>query len=92
MSVSLSSEKVRRMQALADDRGVIAIVSADQRTSVRNALALQRGPGSDYVEDESLREAQGVGGEGPDAARQRPADRPGVGPRGGGTNVRRARA
>lgn len=58
MSVGISREKVRRLQALADDRGVIAIVGADQRGSLRRALSAAKGIEPDDVEDESMREVK----------------------------------
>ncbi|MCB9384127.1 MAG: tagatose 1,6-diphosphate aldolase [Bryobacterales bacterium] len=56
MSVPIPSEKIRRLRALADERGVITIVGADQRTSVRDALAAAKGIDPEDVEDEALRE------------------------------------
>jgi tagatose 1,6-diphosphate aldolase len=56
MSVLISREKIRRLEALADARGVIAALAMDQRVSLRNAIAHAKGIERDDVSDEMMRE------------------------------------
>lgn len=58
MSVRLSKEKIQRLEALADDRGLIACVVADQRGSLQRAIAEVKGVAAGDVADESMREAK----------------------------------
>jgi tagatose 1,6-diphosphate aldolase len=56
MSVEISREKIRRLGALADERGVIAAASAGQRGSLQSAIAHAKGIERDDVTDEMMRE------------------------------------
>ena len=56
MSVKLSKEKIQRMNALADSRGVIAAAAMDQRGSLEKAIAAAKGIERSAVTDEMMRE------------------------------------
>ena len=56
MGITLSNEKIQRLQALADDRGVIAGVSAAHRGSLQTALSEARGVDADEIADETMHE------------------------------------
>jgi tagatose 1,6-diphosphate aldolase len=52
----MSKEKIRRLNALADDRGVIAAAAMDQRRSLRETVARAKGVGGEEITDEMMRE------------------------------------
>lgn len=56
MSIRLSKQKIQRLQALADDRGVIAAAGLDQRGSLVRAIAAAKSVETDDVGDETIRE------------------------------------
>jgi tagatose 1,6-diphosphate aldolase len=56
MSARLSEQKIQRLQAVSDSRGVIAAAALDQRRSLRKAVAAAKGVADDEVTDEMLRE------------------------------------
>jgi tagatose 1,6-diphosphate aldolase len=49
-----SDEKVRRLRAIADSRGVIAAVAMDQRRSLRRMIAAQAGVAENAISDAQL--------------------------------------
>jgi tagatose 1,6-diphosphate aldolase len=56
MSIGIPKAKVERMQALADERGVVATVAIDQRTSLLRAIGESKGMPPEHVSDEMMRE------------------------------------
>jgi tagatose 1,6-diphosphate aldolase len=54
MSASFSKEKIQRLQALADERGVIAAIGMDQRGSLLRAIAAGKGVGADELTDATI--------------------------------------
>lgn len=56
MSTKISPQKIRHLQALADERGVIAAAAMDQRGSLQKAIAAGKGIGKDDVTDEMMSE------------------------------------
>jgi tagatose 1,6-diphosphate aldolase len=54
--MKLSEGKIKRMNALADKRGVIAAAAMDQRGSLRKAIASAKGVSQDQVSDEMMQE------------------------------------
>ena len=58
MSARVSREKIDRLQALADERGVISGIGAAHRGSLRRAIVEAKGVGPDDVTDEMMREVK----------------------------------
>ena len=56
MSVKLSSVKVQHLNALSDERGVIAAAAMDQRGSLQGSIAAAQGIQKNEVTDESMSE------------------------------------
>ncbi len=56
MSAKLSPEKIKHMNALANDRGVIAAAAMDQRGSLQKSIAAGKGIDKDAVTDEMMSE------------------------------------
>lgn len=54
--MKLSEGKIKRMNALADKRGVIAAAAMDQRGSLRKSIASAKGVSQDQVSDEMMQE------------------------------------
>jgi len=54
--MKLSEGKIKRMNALADKRGVIAAAAMDQRGSLRKSIASAKGVSQDEVTDEMMQE------------------------------------
>jgi tagatose 1,6-diphosphate aldolase len=54
--MKLSEGKIKRMNALADKRGVIAAAAMDQRGSLRKSIASAKGVSQDAVTDEMMQE------------------------------------
>jgi len=56
MSVKLSSAKVRHLNVLSDERGVIAAAAMDQRGSLQGSIAAAQGIQKNEVTDEAMSE------------------------------------
>lgn len=54
--MKLSEGKTRHLNALADDRGVIAAAAMDQRGSLRKSIAAAKGVSQDQITDEMMEE------------------------------------
>jgi tagatose 1,6-diphosphate aldolase len=54
--MKLSEGKIKRMNALADKRGVIAAAAMDQRGSLRKSIASAKGVSQDQITDEMMQE------------------------------------
>ena len=54
--MKLSPAKIKNMQALSNDRGVIAAAAMDQRGSLLKSIAASKGIGQDAVTDEMMKE------------------------------------
>ena len=64
MSTKISASKIQHMNALADDRGVIAAAAMDQRGSLQKAIAAGKNIDKGDVTDEMMTEFKtAVGGE-----------------------------
>src|SRR5215469_15097248 len=60
MHMTLSEGKLKRMKALANDRGVIAAAAMDQRGSLQKSLASARGVSSKEITPEMMSEFKTV--------------------------------
>ena len=58
--MKLSEGKTRHLNALADDRGVIAAAAMDQRGSLRKSIAAAKGVSQDQVTDQMMEEFKTV--------------------------------
>jgi len=56
MSIKISPEKIKRMNALANERGVIAAAAMDQRGSLQKSIAAGKGIDPSDVTDEMMSE------------------------------------
>ena len=56
MSKKLSSAKIKNLNILADERGVIAAAAMDQRGSLQGSIAVAKGITKGQVSDEMMSE------------------------------------
>ena len=54
--VAIASQKVERLNKLANERGVIAAAAMDQRGSLKNAIAQHKGIDKNAVTDDMMQE------------------------------------